>query len=116
MTTRRRHRSLGTFCKNRRKTTTPFSVASVSSSSSSSSGGEETKYSRDGEDDFGGDDEKYENWGVKPSPERGAIEGYSLERFETLVDNYAHVWVTRAFVKGEKQVGETTGRVNDRAV
>ena len=47
MTTRRRHRSLGTFCKNRRKTTTPFSVASdsSSSSSSSSSGGEETKYS-----------------------------------------------------------------------
>ena len=47
MTTRRRHRSLGTFCKCRRKTTTPFSVASdsSSSSSSSSSGGEETKYS-----------------------------------------------------------------------
>ena len=69
----------------------------------------------EGEDDFG-DDEKYENRGVKPSHERGAIEGYSLEWFETLVENYAHVWVTRAFAKGEKQVDETTGRVNDRVV
>ena len=69
----------------------------------------------EGEDDFG-DDENNENRGIKPSPERGAIEGYSLERFETLVENYAHVWVTRAFVKGAKQVGETTGRVNDRVV